>query len=80
MDIATLRSFFLWCLVFNYVVLVFWFVAFLAFRDQIFRLHSRWFSLSRERFDTIIYQAIAAYKLAIIVFNVAPLIALLFVG
>ncbi len=80
MDIATLTRLLLWSLVVNYVVLLIWFVAFAVAGDAIQRLHGRWFRLSDNTFDAIHYGGMAFYKLAIVLFNLAPLIALWVVG
>ena len=40
------------------------------------RLHGRWFDLSEQTFDAVHYGGMAAYKIAIFVFNIAPLVAL----
>ena len=44
--------------------------------DWMYRLHSRWFRLSVETFDAIHYAGMAAYKLAILLLNLVPLLAL----
>ena len=48
MSIATLREAMLWSLVINYGVLLIWFAAFTWGHDRLFRLHSRWFQMSRD--------------------------------
>lgn len=68
--------FLLWCLAANYTILLVWFFAFVFARDWIYRLHARWFSLQRGTFDAIHYGGMAAYKLAIFLFNLVPLVAL----
>lgn len=80
MRIETAKDFLLWCLVINYGILLAWFLAFRLGRTWIFRLHSRWFQLSEERFDAIHYMGMAAYKIGIFLFNLAPYIALVIVG
>jgi hypothetical protein len=45
-----------------------------------FRLHSRWFHLPKERFDSIHYAFMAAYKLGILLLNLTPYIALRLIG
>jgi hypothetical protein len=45
-----------------------------------YRMHSRWFRISEERFDAIHYAGMAAYKIGILLFNLAPLVALLICG
>lgn len=71
-----LFRFLLWSLAVNYAILLVWFLAFAFARDWIKRLHGRWFNLTDTAFDTVHYGGMAAYKIAIIVFNLAPLIAL----
>ncbi len=75
MSIKFVCDFFLWCLVVNYAVLLLWFLVFLLARDWIFRLHTRWFGLSGTQFDAIHYSGMALYKICILVFNLAPYIA-----
>lgn len=48
----------------------------LTAREQIHRIHSRWFKISRAHFDAIHYAGFAAYKIAIFLFNIVPYIAL----
>ena len=45
--------------------------------DVIYRMHTRWFRLSRESFDALHYGAMAFYKLGILLLNVAPLVGVL---
>lgn len=76
MSIEMLIKFFGWCAVINIGLLIWW-VAFIIFaRDWCYRMHSKWFNLNNERFDAIHYSGIAFYKLSIILFNVAPYLAL----
>jgi hypothetical protein len=42
-----------------------------------YRLHSRWFRISEERFDAIHYAGMAAYKIGILLLNLVPFVALL---
>jgi len=41
-----------------------------------YRAHGKLFKLSVESFDTINYAGLAAYKLLIMVFNIAPYVAI----
>jgi hypothetical protein len=54
---------------------VFWFG-----HDWMFRLHSRWFHLSKEGFDSVHYASMAAYKLGILLLNLTPYVALRLIG
>jgi hypothetical protein len=73
-DIA--RDFFLWCAIVNYAILVAWFLAFTFGHQMLYRIHTRWFQLSVPQFDAIHYSGMAVYKLAVLVLNVVPYIAL----
>ena len=76
MDSDFLCRFLLWSLAFNYAVLLAWFLAFVTARDALRRLHGRWFALPDASFDAIHYAGMAAYKIGILLFNLAPLLAL----
>lgn len=76
MNLDTLRDVLLWSMVVNYGVLLIWFAAFTVAHDRIYALHHRWFSISRETFDTLHYGGMAVYKIGVLLLNVAPLVAL----
>lgn len=76
MSIDMLMKFFAWSTVINFALLIWW-AAFIIFaHDWVYRIHTRWFYLNLERFDAIHYGGMAFYKLSIILFNVAPYLAL----
>lgn len=60
----------------NYAALLLWLLFFAFARDWLHELHGRWFRLTEERFDAIHYAGMALYKLAILLFNLAPYLAL----
>ncbi len=76
MTLATLQSLLGWCALINYSVLLLWFVLHAAAGEALYRLHSRWFPISKERYDTFHLASMTAYKLAILLFNIAPYLAL----
>lgn len=80
MDIQTLTQFFMWCSIINgsLLVITFLFTAFAG--DLIYRVHSKWFPMSRETFTVILYSFIGLFKIFFIVFNLVPYFALLIVG
>lgn len=80
MNVTLVSEFLLWCLVINYIILLWWFAAFVFAHGWMFRLHSRWFRLSEERFDSIHYTGMAIYKIGILLFNLVPYIALCIVA
>ena len=77
---STLRDVLVWSLVVNYGILLVWFVMFSLAHDAVYRLHTRWFRLSRETFDALNYGGMAVYKIGVLLLNVAPLLALLISG
>jgi hypothetical protein len=66
----------LWCTVINYGVLLVWFLVFVYAHDWMYSMHTRWFRLSVEAYDALNYAVAATYKIGIMLFNLAPLIAL----
>lgn len=76
MRVETLRSMLAWCTLLNYAILLVWFFVLMFARGWVFRLHTQWFKLSEERFDSLHYQAMAVYKILILVFNLTPYLAL----
>ena len=77
MEYSDLCEFFKWCLIINAGILIFWYIFYLAARDTIYRIHSRWFKLTEEKFASIHYRLMAQYKIAVIILNLVPLVALL---
>ncbi len=72
MTIATVQEVLGWCSLINIGLLLWWFL-FIAFaHDFVYRLHTKWFNLSAEKFDAIHYAGMAIFKMIIIVFNVVP--------
>ena len=80
MSIAIVRKVLLWCSVINYGVLIVWWLFFLLAHEWMYGLHSRWFHVSVEQFDTLHYAGMALYKIGILLFNLVPYIALRIVG
>ena len=72
-----LFRFLLFSAIVNYTVLIAWFLAFVFAREWLRGLHGRWFKLPDASFDAIHYGGMAVYKIGILLFNLAPLIALL---
>jgi hypothetical protein len=80
MDVTIIRNFFLWCTIINGALLIFSSLLCAFAGDWIYRMHSIWFHLSREAFNTVIYSFIGLYKIIFIVFNLVPFLALAIVG
>ena len=80
MTLETIRSALGWCTIINWIFLLFWWLFLTVAHDWTHRLHSCWFPVSRERFDEIHYSAMVLYKMAVLLLNLAPYLALRIVG
>jgi len=80
MSIEMVRSALLWCAVLNYVLLMVWFLLFVLPHGWLYRLCSRWFRLTLEQFDVINFSGIVLYKVAILLLNLVPYLALRIIG
>ncbi len=82
MDIQTLTRFFMWCTIIDGAMFVLSATMLMLspVSDLVYRIHSRWFSISRETFNVAIYSFIGFFKIIVLVFNVVPYVALLIVG
>ena len=80
MTLEIVRDTLAWCAVINIILLLWWFLFFKLAHDWIYRYHSTGFNLSMDRFDAIHYAGMAAYKMGIWLFNLAPYFALRIVG
>lgn len=79
MSLDTLQSWLGWCALINIGVLTIWWLMIVAAHDWIYRLHTRWFQLSREKFDGVHYAGLTAYKVAIYLVFIVPWLALFIV-
>ncbi len=80
MDIQTLTRFFMWCTILNGGILLLWSATILLAPDFLYNTHSRWFSISRESFNVVIYSFLALTKIFFVFFSAVPYVALLMVG
>jgi len=78
MTSEAVRSFLLWCAVINYGILLLWFLVFVFAHGWMYRLHGRWFQLSREQFDALHYAGMSIFKVGIMLFNLVPCVVLYF--
>jgi len=80
MDTNTLQTVFMWCTIINGA----WFVSAVLIcvfaRDWMYRMQNKWFPVSRDAYNVVIYSFFALFKVIFIVFNVVPYIALLIMG
>ena len=76
MTIETLSAFLLGCTIANFAMLLTMFAFVVLGHGFIQRLHSRWFKLSQESFDSALYLMLGIYKILIVFFNLVPWIVL----
>jgi len=80
MDIETMTRFFMWCSILNMGLLLISFLLVAFAGNFIYRMHTKWFPMSRETFNTVIYSFIGLYKILVFAFNIVPWIALALIG
>lgn len=80
MDIETLTTFFLWCTILDGSILAVWTIFFVFAADFAYRTQSKFFPISREAYNVVIYSAFAVFRILFVVFNLVPLLALLIVA
>jgi hypothetical protein len=80
MDINALQRVFMWCTIINGAWFVFAAMICVFADDWVFRMQSKWFPVSRDAFNVVIYSFFALFKIVFLVFNVVPYVALLIVG
>jgi ABC-type transport system involved in cytochrome c biogenesis permease subunit len=76
MTVELLQNALGWCALINLALLLWWFLFFALARDWAYRLHSRWFTIPADKFDSIHYSGMAIYKMGILFFNIVPYLAL----
>ena len=76
MSADRLLSMLCWGAATNYAVLLLWFGVFVFAHEPLYRLHARWFAISRESFDAFNYCAIAVYKIGNMLLFLVPAFAL----
>ena len=74
--IDTLTVFFGWCSAINIGMLIFTTMILMIMKEPISRLHSKLFGLNQESLPLIYFRYLGNYKIAILMFNLVPYIAL----
>ena len=76
MTVQMLQSFFMWCSIINVVLLMLMFFIITTAKEWTYKIHSRWFNISKENFDLVLYCFLGLYKLLVWIFCIIPWIAL----
>ena len=77
MPIETLTTFFMWCTIINAAILIYSSLFLWLAPDFIYRIQSKWFCISRETFNIVVYSYLGLFKLLFFVFSLVPYLALL---
>lgn len=80
MNFETLRDFLGWCTLLNFGLLLLMTFALMGCRRPVARLHARWFGFSESVLSIEFYRFLAHYKMAVLLFNLVPYLALRIVG
>lgn len=80
MDISILKQVLLWCTLINYGVLLVWYFSFVLAKERFYRLWERTLGVAPAEAAALNFKGIMYYKLAVILFNLVPCIALYIVS
>ena len=75
-DILTITTFFGWCSVINIGLLMFYVIWLMTFRSLTKSIHSALLGINQDELDSMYFQFLGNYKLAVIVLNIVPYFAL----
>jgi hypothetical protein len=75
-SIEMLTKFFGWCTVVNMGILILASISLVSVRGSISKIHARMFGLSEADLSRAYFQYLAQYKIAVIVLNLVPYVAL----
>jgi len=79
MNLESLESFFLWCMLVNTGVYVLTAAASLVLHDFVYKIHKRLFNLDEKAVDKLMQAYLSNYKLLITFFNFTPWVAILII-
>lgn len=64
------------CFLYGMILLVFVFVFFLLVDDWAYSIHSKWYQITKDQFDLIMYVSMSFIKLSLFVWFLLPYIAI----
>jgi hypothetical protein len=66
----------MWCSIINTGLLLVMFGIMIGAQEWAYKMHSRWFDISRKDFELALYWFLGIYKVLVFVFCIVPWIAL----
>ena len=79
MSIPILTTFFMWCTILNFGIMIAWTIVLASAPDFTYRMQTKWFPMPQETFNVVVYSALGMYRIVFVVFNLVPYVALLIV-
>ncbi|RAP33671.1 hypothetical protein DID77_02665 [Candidatus Marinamargulisbacteria bacterium SCGC AG-439-L15] len=76
MTLAQLQEGLYWCSVINIGILLVWFFMLVFAHSFVYKVHSKWFLVSKEHFFAIHYGLMGYFKLTVFIFNIVPYIVI----
>jgi hypothetical protein len=76
MTVEMARTLLLWCTLINYATLLIWFLLYVLAHGWLCRVWGKCFHLPAEQLDQLNFGGMMLYKLGIVLFNLAPCVAL----
>jgi hypothetical protein len=76
MTMDQIREMLGWCTVINVVLMLVSWVIMLKLRAWAYSIHSKWFPITEQQFNVVVYSFFGLYKVLVIVFNIIPWIAI----
>jgi hypothetical protein len=76
MSIELFRGMLAWSAVLNMGILLWWLLFITFAHDWVYKMHSKFFKIPVESFDTIHYDGMTLYKICIFTFFIVPYLAM----
>ena len=76
MTIEVLQEFLGWCTVINIGILILSSIVVVTIREPVLRIHSKLFRMKEEQLVGAYFQYLAQFKIAVLIFNLVPYLAL----
>lgn len=76
MTLEEIRLMLAWTSLINIFLLMYWFAMIVFANDWVYRCHTKWFKVSKEKFDEMHYLGLMYFKITVIVFHLVPYLAL----
>lgn len=80
MELNIIKSFLGWCCIINIIFLLFSTFIMTVFQKNISKIHLKLFALDETTLNSEYFKFLAVYKIAILVFNIVPYLALIIIS